>query len=79
MFKIVEFLETHEVELVPAIWEENGQCGWPNLRGMALHQAVKTLMAPSLDWDRWEVCTMYITGTFDILNLGFTYSDILYA
>ena len=83
MFKIFEFIETHEVELVPAIWEhiweQNGQCSWPNLKGMALHQAIKNVMAPSLEWDRGEVKTMYITGKCYILKRGFTYFDCYLA
>lgn len=66
MFKVVEFVETHEVELVPAMWVENGECCWPNsLRGMALHQAIKNQLAPHPDWDRWNVRTMFSTGKFD--------------
>lgn len=78
MFKIVEFVETHEVELVPAIWVENGQCYWPNsLRGMALHLAIKNKTPPNCDWGSWEVRTMFSTGKFDIFMLGFTFSSTL--
>ncbi|CAM4574396.1 unnamed protein product [Leuciscus chuanchicus] len=66
MFKVVEFSETREVELVPAIWVENGQCCWPkSLRGMALYQAIKNKMAPNLDWDRWDVRTLFSTENYE--------------
>ncbi|KAA0721245.1 hypothetical protein E1301_Tti018142 [Triplophysa tibetana] len=66
MFTVVKFIETHEVELVPAMWVENGECCWPNsLRGMALHQAIKNQMAPHLDWDRWDVRTMFSTDSYE--------------
>lgn len=56
IFKVVEFLQTREVELVPTLWVKDGQCFWPDsLRGMALHQAKKNSMAPNLSWDRWEI------------------------
>ncbi|KAG1959837.1 hypothetical protein F2P79_005976, partial [Pimephales promelas] len=62
MFKVVEFAETLEVELVPAIWVENGQCCWPKtLRGMALYQAIKNKLAPKLDWDGWDARTLFST------------------
>lgn len=66
MFKIVEFVESHEVELVPAIWVENGQCYWPNsLRGMALHLAIKNKTPPNCDWGSWEVRTMFSTDSYE--------------
>lgn len=78
MFKVVEFSETREVELVPGIWVVNGQCCWPkSLRGMALYMAIKNMMAPNQDWDQWEVRTMFSTGKFYIFMLVLTYSDIL--
>lgn len=78
MFKVVEFSETREVELVPGIWVENGQYCWPkSLRGMALYMAIKNMMAPNQDWDRWEVRTMFSTGKFYIFMLVLTYSAIL--
>jgi len=72
MFKVVEFAETLEVELVPAIWVENGQCCWPKtLRGMALYQAIKNKLAPKLDWDGWDARTLFSTGKFDIFHARF--------
>lgn len=75
MFKIVEFVESHEVELVPAIWVENGQCYWPNsLRGMALHLAIKNKTPPNCDWGSWEVRTMFSTGrVFELAHLEVAY------
>ncbi|XP_045903186.1 uncharacterized protein LOC123969648 [Micropterus dolomieu] len=66
MFHVVEFLETHEVELVPSLWVTDGQCCWPSaLRGMTLHQAIKTGIAPDITWDRWEVRIMYSTVCYE--------------
>lgn len=78
MFKVVEFLETCEVELVPTFWVKDSQCCWPDsLRGMALHQAIKNSMAPDLSWDHWEVRTMFSTGRFDIfVSIQYTFCQI---
>nr|XP_055049580.1 uncharacterized protein LOC129435105 isoform X2 [Misgurnus anguillicaudatus] len=66
MFKVVEFVETHEVEMVPAIWVKDGECCWPSsLRGIALHQAIKNKMPPHSDWDRWDVRTMFSTDSYE--------------
>ncbi|KAA0721524.1 hypothetical protein E1301_Tti021149 [Triplophysa tibetana] len=48
------------------MWVENGECCWPDsLRGMTLHQAIKNQMAPHLDWDRWDVRTMFSTDSYE--------------
>ncbi|KAI2665740.1 Anoctamin-8 [Labeo rohita] len=52
MFSLVGFVESHEVELLPAICVENGQCYCPNsLRVVTLHQAIKNKMAPNYRYE----------------------------
>ncbi|KAG7459048.1 hypothetical protein MATL_G00227070 [Megalops atlanticus] len=66
VYSVVEFLQTQEVELVPTLWVSGGHCCWPSSpRGMALHQAIKNGTEPDHNWDRWEVCTMFTTESYE--------------
>ncbi|XP_028254437.1 uncharacterized protein LOC114430561 [Parambassis ranga] len=66
MYSVVEFLQTQEVELVPAQWISDGHCYWPgSLRGMALHLAIKNRTEPEDSWDQWEVRTLFTTESYE--------------
>ncbi|XP_029927899.1 uncharacterized protein LOC115373567 [Myripristis murdjan] len=64
MFKIVEFLETNEVELVPGAWVKDNVCLWPALRGKALETAIKQQVSPGPDWMTWNIRVMFTTDNY---------------
>uniref|UniRef100_A0A667YTF4 DUF4806 domain-containing protein n=1 Tax=Myripristis murdjan TaxID=586833 RepID=A0A667YTF4_9TELE len=81
MFKIVEFLETNEVELVPGAWVKDNVCLWPALRGKALETAIKQQVSPGPDWMTWNIRVMFTTGMYMkiFLKKFFFLSVVLYA
>jgi len=66
MFKIVEFLETREVELVPGAWVKDNECLWPALKGKALETAIKLKVNPEPSWMPWTVRQMFTTGMYTV-------------
>ncbi|XP_048828365.1 uncharacterized protein LOC125705993 [Brienomyrus brachyistius] len=65
MFKIVEFKETNEVELVPGVWVKDGVCHWPPYKGKQLDSAIKHQVTPDHSWIQWEVRVMFITESYE--------------
>uniref|UniRef100_A0A672LHI4 DUF4806 domain-containing protein n=1 Tax=Sinocyclocheilus grahami TaxID=75366 RepID=A0A672LHI4_SINGR len=66
MYKVVEFLKTKEVELVPSVGIQNGVSCWPHLKVISLHSAIKQQVTPSQDWVSWEIRELFTTGVMDI-------------
>jgi len=67
MFYIVEFLETQEVEVVPALWVEEDVCQWPaQYRRDELVKAIRNEEQPGNTWDAYCVRILYKAG-MDIL------------
>lgn len=69
IYKVVEFIKTKEVELVPSVWIWNGVCLWPHLKGMSLYSAIKQQVTPSQDWVSWEIRELFTTGMLDNSSL----------
>ncbi len=76
MFYIVEFLETQEVEVVPALWVEKEICQWPaQYRRDKLVKAIRSEEQPGHTWDAYCVRILYKAGmhiTYYYLPIGFT-------
>ncbi|XP_056275980.1 uncharacterized protein LOC130197360 isoform X2 [Pseudoliparis swirei] len=64
MFKIVEFLETREVEFVPGAWVKDNECLWPALKGKALETAIKLKVNPEPSCMPWTVRQMFTTDNY---------------
>ncbi len=63
MFHIVEFLETEEVEVVPALWVADGVCQWPSLYKLdELVKAIRNEEPPGSAWDAFSVRIIYTAG-----------------
>lgn len=74
MFHIVEFLETQEAEVVPALWVAEEICKWPpNYKPDELVKAIRNEEQPGHTWDAFSVGIIYIAGMhITYLPLGFT-------
>lgn len=76
MFYIVEFLETQEVEVVPALWVAEEICQWPaHYRPDDLIKAIRSQEQPGHMWDAYRVRILYTAGmhiTYYYLTIGFT-------
>ena len=63
MFHIVEFLETQEVEVVPALWVANQVCQWPShYKPDELAKAIRREEQPGHMWDAFSVRIVYTAG-----------------
>lgn len=75
MFYIVEFIETQEVEVVPALWVKDEICQWPaQYRPDDLGKAIRSEEQPGHMWDTYHVRILYTAGmpTTYYLPIGFT-------
>lgn len=74
MFHIVEFLETQEVEVVPALWVADNICQWPaHYKSDELVKAIRNEEQPGHTWDAFSVRILYTAGMhITYLPLGFT-------
>ena len=60
MFHIVEFLETQEVEVGPALWVANQVCQWPShYKPDELAKAIRLEEQPGHMWDAFSVQIVY--------------------
>lgn len=59
MYHIVSFVDTDEVEVVPAIWVKNGVCVWPPYKGKGIQRATKCLEQPHESWSAYKVKILY--------------------
>ncbi|KAF4109510.1 hypothetical protein G5714_010583 [Onychostoma macrolepis] len=70
MFYIVEFLETQEVEVVPALWVEKEICQWPaQYRRDELVKAIRSEEQPGHTWDAYCVRILYKAATYKAARL----------
>lgn len=74
MFHIVEFLDKHEVEVVPALWVADEICRWPpNYKPDELVKAIRDKEQPRQTWDAYSVRILYTAGMYiTYLPLGCT-------
>lgn len=74
MFHIVEFLETQEVEVVPALWVADDTCQWPaHYKHDDLIKAIRNEEQPEHIWDAFSVRILYTAGMqITYLLWGFT-------
>ncbi|XP_073778635.1 uncharacterized protein isoform X2 [Danio rerio] len=65
MFHIVEFLETQEVEVVPALWVTDEICQWPaHYKADELVKAVRSQEQPGVTWDAFRVQILYTAANY---------------
>lgn len=70
MFHIVEFLETQEVEVVPALWVADEICQWPaHYKPDELVKAIRSQEQPGHRWDAFHVRILYTAG----MHITFTF------
>jgi len=64
MYHIVSFVDSDEVEVVPAIWVENGVCVWPPYKGKGIQRATKCLEQPHESWSAYKVKILYTASMY---------------
>ncbi|XP_071059130.1 uncharacterized protein [Pseudochaenichthys georgianus] len=70
MFHIVEFLETQEVEVVPALWVADDTCQWPaHYKHDDLIKAIRNEEQPEHIWDAFSVRILYTAGVIGGLDV----------
>uniref|UniRef100_A0A8C0XX15 DUF4806 domain-containing protein n=1 Tax=Cyprinus carpio carpio TaxID=630221 RepID=A0A8C0XX15_CYPCA len=70
MFYIVEFIETQEVEVVPALWVKDEICQWPaQYRPDDLGKAIRSEEQPGHMWDTYHVRILYTAATYKAARL----------
>lgn len=71
MLYIVEFLETQEVEVVPALWVADEICQWPDrYKADELVRAIRSKEQPGHTWDAFRVRILYTAG----MHITFTFT-----
>ncbi|XP_018958580.1 uncharacterized protein LOC109088898 [Cyprinus carpio] len=65
MYHVVSFVDTEEVEVVPAIWVKNGVCLWPPYEGEIIQRAAKCLEQPQKSWSAYKVTIMYTANNYN--------------
>ncbi|XP_073707197.1 uncharacterized protein [Garra rufa] len=70
MFYIVEFIDTQEVEVVPALWVVDDICQWPAFYKLdKLVKAITNEEQPGHKWDAYRVRVLYTAATYKIACL----------
>ncbi|KAK5918302.1 hypothetical protein CgunFtcFv8_027858 [Champsocephalus gunnari] len=70
MFHIVEFLETQEVEVVPALWVADDTCQWPaHYKHDDLIKAIRNEEQPEHIWDAFSVQILYRAANYKTARL----------
>ncbi|XP_077086617.1 uncharacterized protein LOC143738519 [Siphateles boraxobius] len=64
MFHIVRFVDTEEVEVVPAFWVKNGVCSWPPYMDEGVQRASESSEPPHESWSAYKVKIMYTAKTY---------------
>ncbi|XP_065134465.1 uncharacterized protein [Paramisgurnus dabryanus] len=64
MYHIVSFVETQEVEVVPAIWVKNKVCLWPPYKGEGVQRATRNLEQPQDSWVAYKVRVLYTANNY---------------
>ena len=59
MYHIVSFDETAEVEVVPALWVNNGICQWPPFKTKGVQRAIKSRQQPDHTWASYNARILY--------------------
>ncbi|XP_026101563.1 uncharacterized protein LOC113072803 isoform X1 [Carassius auratus] len=77
MFYIVEFIETQEVEVVPALWVKDEICQWPaQYRPDDLGKAIRSEEQPGHLWDTYHVRILYTAATYKAARLKLPQAEI---
>ncbi|KAF7704245.1 hypothetical protein HF521_021317 [Silurus meridionalis] len=64
MYHIVSFVETEEVEVVPAIWVKDEVCLWPPYKGEEVQRATRNLEQPQESWVAYKVRILYTANNY---------------
>ncbi|KAK2907116.1 hypothetical protein Q8A67_006101 [Cirrhinus molitorella] len=64
MYHIVSFVDTEEVDVVPATWVKNGVCLWPPYKDEEVQRATKCLEQPQESWSAYKVQIMYTANNY---------------
>ncbi|KAL7391052.1 hypothetical protein ABVT39_003521 [Epinephelus coioides] len=58
-YHIVSFEETAEVEVVPALWVNDGVCQWPPYKREGVQRAIKNQQEPDPTWALYNARVLY--------------------
>ncbi|XP_037399169.1 uncharacterized protein LOC119264657 [Pygocentrus nattereri] len=61
MYHIVSFVDTEEVEIVPAVWVKGGVCLWPPYKSEGVQRATKSQEQPHENWTPYNIKVLYTT------------------
>ncbi|XP_067309016.1 uncharacterized protein [Pseudorasbora parva] len=64
LFHVVSFVDTEEVEVVPAVWVKNGVCLWPPFKDEGVQKASESLQPPQDSWAAYKVKIMHTANNY---------------
>ncbi|XP_051557110.1 uncharacterized protein LOC127442869 isoform X1 [Myxocyprinus asiaticus] len=64
MYHIVRFLDSEEVEVVPAIWVKDDVCFWPPYKYNRIQRAIKSVEQPQETWTPYTIIVMYSANNY---------------
>lgn len=70
MFHIVVFDNTNEVEVVPSVWIENGECMWPPNK-IDVAKAVKSQECPGDGWMPHKARIIFTSRKLSVITSTF--------
>ncbi|ROL51478.1 hypothetical protein DPX16_3167 [Anabarilius grahami] len=63
-YHIVSFVDTEEVEVVPAVWVKNGVCFWPPYKDEGVQRATRCSEQPEKSWSAYKVKIMCTANNY---------------
>ncbi|XP_037394010.1 uncharacterized protein LOC119263270 [Pygocentrus nattereri] len=64
MYHIVSFVETEEVEIVPAVWVKDSVCLWTPYKSEGVQRATKSQEQPHENWTPYNIKVLYTTNNY---------------
>uniref|UniRef100_A0AAR2L0A9 DUF4806 domain-containing protein n=1 Tax=Pygocentrus nattereri TaxID=42514 RepID=A0AAR2L0A9_PYGNA len=58
------FVDTEEVEMVPAVWVKDGVCLWPPYKSEGVQRATKSQEQPHENWTPYNIKVLYTTNNY---------------
>ncbi|KAI4874841.1 hypothetical protein NFI96_028641, partial [Prochilodus magdalenae] len=64
MYQIVSFVDTEEVEVVPALWVKGSVCLWPPYKSEGVQRATKIQEQPRDNWTPYNIKVLYTANNY---------------
>lgn len=64
MYHVVSFVDTEELEVVPAFWVKNGVCSWPPYMDEGVQRASEGSEQPQESWSAYKVKIIYTANNY---------------